>query len=417
MPPAAMASSVRSAMGCRVPASVRPRRARRRHSSTRVGRGNLGAGPKPPHSGSKPAAQSVDHAARCSRRRDRVSAPGAGRPARPARRVVRSERRLGQAQLLAHGVDEGVGLCQDLVPLVVPRLAQRLDDPAERGHAVSLLRREVGAGVEGAAVRRAEDGHGPAARPGQGLGGRHVDGVEVGPLLPVHLDRDEPLGQVGGRRGVLEALVGHDVAPVARGVADGEEDRLVLVRGPGAGPRHPRGTTPPDCRRAGGGRGWSRRPGGSRQAMLWRHPGEGRCAVRARLGNGARTQGTRPRSITGGSRGIGLAIASRFAEAGANVMLSVADGRGPGRGGGRPGRAGCAAGQGGLGRRPMSAIPRTRKSCVADTVARFGGLDILVNNAGHQPLLRPDDRHRRGPGAEDVRGQPAVRADVDRCAR
>ena len=45
-------------------------RARRRHNSTRVGRGNLGAGPKPPHSGSKPAVSPVttcDRAASGSR--------------------------------------------------------------------------------------------------------------------------------------------------------------------------------------------------------------------------------------------------------------------------------------------------------------------------------------------------------------
>ncbi len=34
---------------------------------------------------------------------------------------------------------------------------------------------------------------------------------------------------------VLEGFVGHDVAPVTGGVADGEEDRLVLGSGPGEG--------------------------------------------------------------------------------------------------------------------------------------------------------------------------------------
>ncbi len=32
---------------------------------------------------------------------------------------------------------------------------------------------------------------------------------------------------------------------------------------------------------------------------------------------------------------------------------------------------------------------RTATSCVADTVARFGGIDILVNNAGTNPYFGP----------------------------
>ena len=62
--------------------------------------------------------------------------------------------------------------------------------------------------------------------------GRHVDVVEIGPLLAIDLDRHEVAVHEGGDRLVLERLALHDVAPVAGRVADGEEDRLVL--GPGA---------------------------------------------------------------------------------------------------------------------------------------------------------------------------------------
>ena len=251
MPPAAMASSVRSAM-CRACAGVGARR------------GGPGAGTARPGSAGGTSAPGRSRPIRGrSRRRaprrpgpSRASgsrAPAADRPTSdgPVRRRHRDRPirlhppllrrpphpRAGSrpGELLAHGADERVGLREDLLPLAEPRLAERLHDAAERGHAVALDGREVRPGVEGAPVGRAEDRHGPTARPGQGLGGRHVDGVEVGPLLPVDLDRDEPLGQVGRRRRVLEALVGHDVAPVARGVADGDEDRLVLVTGPAQG--------------------------------------------------------------------------------------------------------------------------------------------------------------------------------------
>src|SRR5262249_54405640 len=55
--------------------------------------------------------------------------------------------------------------------------------------------------------------------------------IDVWPLFAVHLYRDEVVVQnLCGRR-VLEALVLHDVAPVARRVADAEEDRLILRLG------------------------------------------------------------------------------------------------------------------------------------------------------------------------------------------
>ena len=55
-----------------------------------------------------------------------------------------------------------------------------------------------------------------------------VDLVEVGPLLAVDLDVDEEGVHDSGDVRVRERLVRHHVAPVAGGVADREQDRLVL---------------------------------------------------------------------------------------------------------------------------------------------------------------------------------------------
>jgi NAD(P)-dependent dehydrogenase (short-subunit alcohol dehydrogenase family) len=92
--------------------------------------------------------------------------------------------------------------------------------------------------------------------------------------------------------------------------------------------------------------------------------------------------------ITGGSRGIGLAVAARFAQAGANVMITSRTAED---------LATAAAGlvAGGAADEQVAWLaahvgkPADAQSSVAETVARFGGLDILVNNAGTNPHFGP----------------------------
>jgi hypothetical protein len=55
--------------------------------------------------------------------------------------------------------------------------------------------------------------------------------VHVRPLFAIDLDGHEVLVQKGGDFIRLERFAFHDMAPVARGVADRKEDRLVLPRG------------------------------------------------------------------------------------------------------------------------------------------------------------------------------------------
>ena len=89
--------------------------------------------------------------------------------------------------------------------------------------------REIGAAVEGAALRGEEQGHGPAApAAGEGPAGFHIHAVQVRPFLPVHLHGDKASVEEAGDLPVEEALPVHHMAPVAAEIADAEEDQKRL---------------------------------------------------------------------------------------------------------------------------------------------------------------------------------------------
>ncbi len=228
MPPSAIASSVFVAI---------PRSPRRSRKLEHRRRRNFGARPNPPHRGSN-----------CSR---------STRTASSSTSDVSGSFDARCSLCRAHGVDERLRLPRDVVTAFAVRIRDRDEHLPEARQTVPRLGRVVRAAEEGLARRREEDRHRPAALPAERDDRVHVDRVDVGTLLAVDLDADEALVHHLGRRRVLERLVLHHVAPVARRVADGEQDRLVLARALARAPRRPTGTSRRGCPRAGGGTGSS----------------------------------------------------------------------------------------------------------------------------------------------------------------
>jgi 3-oxoacyl-[acyl-carrier protein] reductase len=92
--------------------------------------------------------------------------------------------------------------------------------------------------------------------------------------------------------------------------------------------------------------------------------------------------------VTGGSRGIGAAIARRLAEDGANVAITYASARDKAD---EVVRAVVASGGRGLAIRADSADAKAVRSAVDETARTLGRIDILVNNAG-TAVLAPIDQ-------------------------
>ena len=149
-------------------------------------------------------------------------------------RNQRARQRLARRRELGappERVDDLGRLLRHVLAAVPVRVRDRGEELPKRRQAVPRLGRVVRAAEERLAVRREEHRHRPAALSGERDDRVHVERVDVGALLAVDLDVDEPLVHQRGGLLVLERLVLHHVAPVAGGVADREEDRLVLLPG------------------------------------------------------------------------------------------------------------------------------------------------------------------------------------------
>ena len=136
-----------------------------------------------------------------------------------------------------HGEEDRHFICcsQEFLPSLLPRGIDHRDEIEHPDQPEPRFPGDIGGGEERSLVRGHDDGEGPAPGAHELERNSHVNVVYFRPLLPVELDVHEARVHESRHPRVLEGFAGHDMAPVARGVADGEEDRLVFCVRPAEG--------------------------------------------------------------------------------------------------------------------------------------------------------------------------------------
>ena len=113
--------------------------------------------------------------------------------------------------------------------LFVPGAMDCFEDLPEPRPAKARLLWEVGPAPERLGIRRQKHGERPSTLLAGRVKGRHIELVDVGPLLAIDLDiHVEPVHESRDVR-VLEGLMGHDVAPMTGSIADRQKDRAVKL--------------------------------------------------------------------------------------------------------------------------------------------------------------------------------------------
>ncbi|OQB35206.1 MAG: hypothetical protein BWY09_02395 [Candidatus Hydrogenedentes bacterium ADurb.Bin179] len=113
----------------------------------------------------------------------------------------------------------------------MPNMDDLLQHIKERRHAVPAKGRKIGAAVKGLQVWRQENTQRPSPVSRHRGHGIHIDIIQVGTFLPVHLDVDKMVVHKGSEHFILKGLPLHDMTPVTGRITDGKKNRLVLIPG------------------------------------------------------------------------------------------------------------------------------------------------------------------------------------------
>src|SRR5438270_2081818 len=93
---------------------------------------------------------------------------------------------------------------------------------------IPILRRKISAAYEWFQIWSQPHAHRPATVAGGRLNEGHVNTVDIRTFLPIHLNVYELAIHDLGCVITLERLMSHNVTPMAGGIANRQEDRLIL---------------------------------------------------------------------------------------------------------------------------------------------------------------------------------------------
>ena len=137
--------------------------------------------------------------------------------------------------IISEGGDGIGGGGDDALAIIFPSICEAFEEDGEADAAALIGWGKVSSTVEGLEIWGEENRHRPTAAPGGGLDIGHVDAIDIGAFFAVDFDADEKGVEEASDGGIFEGFVSHDMAPVAGGIADGEEDGFVFLLGFGKG--------------------------------------------------------------------------------------------------------------------------------------------------------------------------------------
>lgn len=126
---------------------------------------------------------------------------------------------------------DGFAVSVDFVGLFTKNSRDFIENIDKGWTAVASGRRKVGSAPDRRGVGGKKHGQWPAALFAELVKGGHVDLIDFGSFFAIDLDVDEEAVHDRGSFLILKAFMGHNVAPVAGGVANRKEDWFVVPLG------------------------------------------------------------------------------------------------------------------------------------------------------------------------------------------
>ena len=111
----------------------------------------------------------------------------------------------------------------------LPHGGDLVEDVQQADPGIGTVFREIGTGIDGKLIRGEDHCQRPAAGTGHCLTDIHIHRINIRPFFPVDFNGDVVFVEDLCHLRIFKGFVRHDMAPVACGIANAEEDGFVLL--------------------------------------------------------------------------------------------------------------------------------------------------------------------------------------------